>query len=140
MRLNGTVNFPLTVDSATSYMRTTMYWTDTGALDYYYADYSNAQTSSPNIPAYLNPLSPSININPSLTGSLLSGYRTSMTMNVYMAGFTLYSKFINYGQMQGSFIKVTLPGFSTLRGCSVMMNGRPRSMLAPFICEVYSTT
>ncbi len=57
-----------------------------------------------------------------------------------MAGKKMYSTSRNYGQYQGSFIKVTFSSLTNLKGCSATLKARPVNMDFPFYCEVISNS
>ena len=56
--------------------------------------------------------------------------------SVNLNGKTLYSNKRNYGQYQGSFMRLTMSGFSSLFGCGATLSNRLASLTAPFYCEV----
>ena len=133
VRLNGTAYFPPSEDASSSFFNTLIYWTDT--TNYYYiATYNNDQLSSPNVPNYLSPTSPTNDLKPSIFGSLLYTYKSSIVIGINMNGKNLYSKTTTLGGNRNSFIKVTLSGFTSLYGCAASLKNRPRSLSSPFIC------
>jgi hypothetical protein len=69
-RIQGNSAFPPSRDSATGFYDTLLYMTDVGNSRYYY-QYSNARTSSPNLPSVMSPSTNTKDIKPSMFGSFL---------------------------------------------------------------------
>jgi len=137
MRWNGTCNQPYSHDSSSSFYTTYIGWGPSTADNRYYHVYTrNIGTS------YLSASTPSTSITPPIYGSNLgvtissvpSGHPTSLTLAVNLNGKTIYSSSATYGQYRGSFIKLTLSGFSSLFDCGATLRNRPRSLDNPFYC------
>ena len=56
-----------------------------------------------------------------------------------MNGKTLYSNKRDFGQFEGSFLRLEMSGFSSLYGCGVTLSNRPFSFTHPFYCQVKSS-
>ena len=138
-RISGTSSYPPAIDVATSFYNTLLYVTQPGNSRYLYS-YSNARTSSPNFASAIYPQTNSKAIQPSMFGSFLETYNTSMIVSVYLPGRKIYSVSRDYGQYRGSFIKVSFSGLTNLKGCSATLKARPINMDAPFYCEVISNS
>ena len=101
----------------------------------YYGISSSSQGSS-----YLSPEAPTYSYSTGLYGSNLGGLPSSFIVSIDMNGNSIYSMDTDYGGYQGSFIKLTLTGFTSLFGCGATLSDRPLSFSAPFYCEVISST
>jgi hypothetical protein len=142
MRWNGTCVQPISDDYSSSYFTTYVGWGPSTDTRYYHVYTRNIGTS------YLSPSTPSYNIIPSIYGNNLgitlsgtpSGYPTSLIFAVNLNGKTIKSSSITYGQYRGSFIKLTLSGFSSLYSCGATLKNRPRSLDNPFYCQIISSS
>jgi hypothetical protein len=97
----------------------------------YYHTWSSSHSTSIMYPAV-----PSYGIDPTLYGSNLNGHTSGFMFSINLNGKTLYSNKRNYGEYQGSFIRLTLSGFTSLFGCAATLTDRLASLNAPFYCEV----
>jgi hypothetical protein len=142
MRFNGTCYQPISDDFSSSYFTTYIGWTPSTDNRYYHVYTRNIGTG------YLSPSTPAYSITPSIYGSDLgislsgtpSGYPTSLTLSVNLNGKTIQSSSITYGQYRGSFMKLTLSGFSSLYNCGATLKNRPRSLSDPFYCQIISSS
>ena len=132
-RLAGTSSYPPSFDSNTTFYKTQLYVTQPGNSRYLY-QYSNVRTSSPNFASAIYPSTSTKAIQPSIFGSFLETYNTSMIVSVYMAGKKIYVSSRDYGEYRGSFIKVTFSGLTNLKGCSATLKTRTVNMDSPFYC------
>ena len=127
IRLTDTTNFPPSDDDNSGFYNYDISW---AARDdrRYYSIWDSSRSS------ILSPSTPSYGINPTLYGSSLSGYQSGFIFSVNLNGKTLYSNKRNYGQYQGSFMRLTMSGFSSLFGCGATLSNRLASLTAPFYC------
>lgn len=133
VRLQDTTNFPPSCDNDANFYSYDISWA--GRDDRrYYRIWDSGRSSS-----ILYPATPSYSINPTLYGSTLSGYQSGFIFSINLNGKTLYSNKRNYGHYQGSFMRLTLSGFSSLFGCGATLSNRLSSISAPFYCEVKSS-
>lgn len=133
IRFNGTAYFPPSDDYSSSYYKTYIGWTETGSERYYHIWQSTRSTSM------LSPNTPSYSYTPVLYGSNLRYYPSTFHISINLSGRTLYSNKRNYGQYEGSKIRVELSGFTSLFGCGVTLSNRPLSFSHPFYCSVVSS-
>jgi hypothetical protein len=138
-RITGTSSYPPAFDASSSFYNTLLYVTQPSNSRYLYSN-SNPRTASPNLASVIYPQTNSRSINPSMFGSFLETYNTSMIVSVNFPSRTIYSVFRDYGQYRGSFIKVSFTGLTNLKGCSATLRNRPINMDAPFYCEVISNS
>jgi len=129
-------------DFKTSFFTTYIGWGPATADNRYYHVYQRNIDST-----YLSASTPAYSATPPIYGSNLgvtlsgtpSGYSTSLTLAVNLNGKSIYSSSINYGQYRGSFMKLTLSGFSSLYNCGATLKNRPKSLPNPFYCQVISS-
>ena len=57
-----------------------------------------------------------------------------------MNGKVLYSYKRDYGEYVGSFMRLTITGFSSLYAVGVTLSNRPFSRESPFFCEFKSSS
>lgn len=122
--------FPPSFDASSSFYNTLLYVTQP-SYSRYLSSYSNSRSTLNSI------ISPSTNtkaIQPSMFGSFLETYNSSIVVSVYLGGKKFYAYTRNYGQYQGSFIKVTFTSFTNLKGCSASLKSRPINMDSPLLC------
>ena len=132
----STAAFPPSFDASNTFYNTLLYVTQP-TYSRYLSSYSNSRSNFNSI------ISPSTNtkaIQPSMFGSFLETYNSSIIVSVYLAGKKLYANSRNYGQYQGDYIKVTISGLTNLKGCASTLKTRPINMDSPLICEVISNS
>ena len=128
IRFNGTAYFPPADDQASSFYSTYIGWTDTGS-EYYRHIWSTTRSTS-----ILSGDTPTYSYTPAIFGSDLSGYSSTFLVSVNMNGKTLYSNKRDYGHFKGSFLRLTMSGFTEIYGCGVTLSNRPHSLTHPFYC------
>lgn len=138
-RITGTSLFPPSFDFSTSFYNTLVYVSEPSNNRYQYS-HTNARTSSPSLSSVITPSTSTRTIVPSMFGSFLETYNTSIVLSVSIVGKRIYSNSRDYGQYRGSFFKVTFTGLTNLRGCAATLRNRPINMDSPFYCEVISTS
>lgn len=118
MNLVGNLNFPQSKEYSSSYYTTYIGWTGSG-FSYYYNTWSGTLNQG-----YLSEATPTISYSPSLYGSNLNGYQTSMSISISLSSvgyFNFYSNQRTQGAFMGSFIRLTMSGFSSIYGCGAFL-------------------
>ena len=127
---SGSAAFPPSFDISNTFYDTLLYVTQP-SYSRYLSSYSNSRSSLNTI------ISPSTNtksIQPSMFGTFLETYNSSIVVSVYLSGKKLYANNRDIGQYKGSYIKVTFTGFTNLKGCSVTLKNRPINLDHPLFC------
>jgi hypothetical protein len=135
MNLTDNLNFPQSQEASGSYS-TYMGWSS-GGWGFYYHIWTGTLNS-----AYLSPAAPSIGYAPATFSTNLQYTKSLMAVAVNLNGFTLYSNQRTQGPFYGSYISLTLSGFSTLYGCGVNIYNVPSPSWSndAFYCVVQSST
>ena len=133
VRFSDNTYFAHSVDASSSYYDWYIGYAHPSELRYYHTWSSSRSTS------IMYPATPSYGLNPTLYGSTLNGYTSGFLFSINLNGKTLYSNKRNYGEYQGSFIRLTMNGFTSLFGCAATLTNRLFSLSAPFYCEVKSS-
>lgn len=128
IRLTATSNFPPSTDYSSSYYGIYVGYFYPPETRYYHI-YTTSRSTS-----IMYPATASYGLNPTLYGTTLSGYPSGYLVSANLNGKTLYSNKRNYGEYQGSFIRLTYSGFSSLFGCGATLSNRLYSLSAPFYC------
>ena len=132
IRFTGTAYFPPADDVSSSYYKTYIGFTYTNDRRYYHI-WENTRSG------VLIPSTPTYSYKPMMFGWNLRDYSSGFLISVNMNGRTLYSKARDYGEFQGSYLKLVMSGFTSLFGCGVTLSNRPFSFYEPFYCEVQSS-
>ena len=101
----------------------------------YYGIYSATLGNS-----YVSGATPTYSYSTGLYGSNLFGLPSQLVISANLAGVSLYNWRTDYGQFQGSYIKFTLTGLTSLYGCGATLSNRPYSFTAPLFCLAVSST
>ena len=133
VRFTGTCYFPPSDDYSSTFYYTYIGYSYSNDRRYYHTWGQTRNTG------YLVPSTPSYSYKPMMFGSNLAGYGSGFLISINMNGRTLYSNKRNYGAFQGSFLRLTMSGFSNLFGCGVTLSNRPFSFSHPFYCQVRSS-
>jgi len=132
-RIAGTSSYPPAIDQDTGFHDTLLYVTQPVHSRYLFG-YSNPRTSSPNLASIMSQSTSTKVIQPSMFGSFLETYNSSIIVSAYLPGRKIYSNSRTSGPFRGSHIKVTFTGFTNLKGCSATLKARPISLDSPFYC------
>jgi len=126
MTLSATLTFPQSREYSGAYYITYMGWTYNG-FGYYYCQRTDTLDGS-----YLTASTPTIGYSPSIYGSNLNGYSTSMTISVNLNGYPFYSnqRSQTNNPFSGSFMLLTMSGFSTINGCGAFFYNGPTPIWA----------
>ena len=127
IRLADNTYYPPSVDSSSSYYTWLINYGVQNAR--YYHTWSSSHSSG-----QIYPATATYALSPTLYGSTLSGYPSAYIVSANLNGKTLYSNRRNYGEYQGSFIRLTLSGFTSLFGCGATLSNRLTSLSSPFYC------
>lgn len=134
IRLADNTYYPPSKDAASGYYAWTINYGDPSQVRYYHTWTSSHSSGG------IYPSNPSTAVQPSLYGTTLNGYPSAFMFYANLNGKTLYSNKRNYGEYQGSFIRLTINGLTSLFGCGATLANRLFSLSAPLYCEVKSST
>lgn len=134
VRFSDNAYFPPSTDSNSGYYEWVIGYAHPSEIRYYHTWSTTRSTG------IMYPAQPSYGVDPLLYGTTLSGYPSSYIFSINLNGKTLYSNKRNYGEYQGSFIRLTYSGFSSLFGCAATISNRLFSLNSPLYCEVKTST
>ena len=131
-RFSGNYLMPQADDTSSQYYYTYIGYAYSEAGNLYYRHTWGSTRST----GVLVPSTPTYSYTPSLYGTNLYGFESGFIISCNMNGRTLYSNTREYGQYEGSFLRLTMSGTNNLYGCGVTLSNRPISLDAPFYCVV----
>lgn len=128
IRLQGNTNFPPSDDNLASYY--SQYW----GVSYYPEIRTVFNRASSRDSSIISPTNPGSSISATIYGSTLAGLPSGYLFSINLNGRTLFSNQRNFGEYQGSFIRLILSGFTSLFGCGATISNRLSSISAPLYC------